>query len=449
MFYDERIEAVRGRVCRNAIALALPIAALSLLIRIVTLLTNGALKTHWYLATVDIVVLLGTALILLCGAMRGTGRIKDEMWQAQQGSFYSTASIYLICGVLGIWALFLPRVLIIGTPDFYTIPFDALLPAYLFIIGTYVITAFRQQDIYFNYSILEGEHYAGAVGRNCGKGALLTLACMLLSVLELIARALLTSLPHTTVLRTLLQLLFLYLGVFLTFGLLYILLSYLEWASFTRKKVVSPATVLSLLLAVALYAAYTVIVALADHVAVTQSIAITMVNYAAELHEPVRLMLLLFLTYFAYEYSKLDEDRRILPICRVMVTISAVRVFCDLMYSSIIGILWNALTQKGSYFISQLLSGISVTLDSAENAVYSIGFALILIIWIKAGRIKRGHVVAIPVLAALWGVGIFLSTQTDVVHLALYHACATVAFLIYVSVALLCVRWENMDIEEE
>ncbi len=449
MFYDERIEAVRGRVCRNATALSLPIAALTLLLRLITLHTHGILATHYHLAAVDATVVIGTTLILLIGSYRGWWQIKDEMWQARQWHYYRKAATVLLGAVSLAYSFSLPGTLLVGTPRNYMgVSFDALFPVLLFVLGSYALAAFRRQDVYFNYSILEGERYARGVLGNVGKGALWLCACMVLSFLRLYAAYILRALPQHTLPRAILTILICYalLGVLLC--LPYLLLSYLEWASFTRKQVLSPATRLSLLLGVCFYTIYTLLVSLIDRLPVTQATAVALVNYAASLHEPVRLLLLLFLSYFAYEYRKRFAGREVSVLCGAMMLTSAVRVFCDLMYTSVLGLIWPQLIIQGDYRIHQILSVVNSILSDGENLVYSIGLILLIVLLIRAKRIGRGHIAAIPMMILLWGMDIFLSTQLDVLQVAIYRAIATVVVLLYACAVVFCIRWRGNEESE-
>ena len=451
MFYDERIEALRGRVCRNAMLLALPIAALATLLRLVTLLRWENVETvrYLYLIAPEAAVLLCVLTVLIVGWLRGIGQMHDEMWQAQTGQYYRRASSLLIRICLGVWALFLPCALIIGAPrDRMTVAYEALFPVLLFALGAYAVCAFRKQDIYFNYAALESEHYARAVWRNIGRGGLLTVGCFSLSVLTTLLLLAFKSITPQQLPLGFFRLFVSYLLVFLLVGVLYLLLSYLEWASYRRRRVISGATKICLIATVTLYTLYTTLVTMIDRLPVTQATAVALVSYAAFLHEPIRMLLLLFLSYFAYEYRKLNTSALVARVCHGMIAVCAVRVCLDLLYSCLTSLCWTQLTDPEAWGVRRLLVGFNATLHNGESLLLCLGLALIIAALIRHGRIGRGHVAALPSLVLAWGVGIFLSTQVDTVQLELYRCLISAALLIYACAVFLCIRWEQQQDEE-
>lgn len=449
MFYDERIEAVRGKVCRNAIALAAPIAALALLFRLLTLRGWQEIDTgrYLYLLAVEAATLLGTLSVLIIGILRGVGQQHDEMWQAQQSEFYRKACGTLIRIVLGVWAIFLPCALTIGAPhDRMAVAYEALLPVLLFVLGAYAVCAFRRQDIYFNYAALESEHYARAVGRNIGRAGLWALGYFVLSFFCTFALVALSKISVQSLPNAYLRLFLGYLGACLWVGVLYLTLSYLEWASYHRKKVISPSTKLCLIATVAVYVTYTLLVVIIDRLPVTQATSVALVSYAAMLHDPVRMLLLLFLSYFAYEYQKLGESRAVSRICYGMIALCAMRVGCDLLYSCLTSLFWTQLTDPESWVIRRILLSFNTTLHTGELLLLSLSFVLIIVALVKHLRISRGHIATLPVLVILWGIGIFLSTQVDTVQLELYRCLVSAALLIYACIVFLTIRWEEQDL---
>ncbi|MBQ8717755.1 MAG: hypothetical protein IJY66_00630 [Clostridia bacterium] len=449
MFYDERIEAVRGKVCRNAIAMAAPVAALALLFRLLTLHGWQEIDTgrYLYLLAVEAATFLGTLSVLIIGFFRGAGQQRDEMWQAQQGAFYRKACGKLIRIVLGVWAIFLPCALAIGAPhDRMAVAYEALFPVLLFVLGAYAVCAFRRQDIYFNYAALESDHYARAVGRNLGRAGLWALGYFVLSSYTTLFLFFQGKITTRILAITFFRQGVSYILTYLLVGVLYLMLSYLEWASFHRKEVISPSTKLCLISTVTVYVTYTLLVVIIDRLPLTQATSVALVSYAAKLHDPVRMLLLLFLSYFAYEYRKLSESHAVSRICHGMITLCAVRVGCDLLYSCLTSLFWTQLTDPESWGARRVLVAFNTTLHTGELLLLSLGFALIIFALVKHQRIHRAHLAAIPALLLIWGVGVFLSTQVDTVQLELYRCLASAALLIYACSVFLTIRWEEQDL---
>ncbi len=446
MFYDERIEKLRGRICRNAVILGGVIAAVSLLLRTVTVIRSVE-ELAWrdlYLFVPEAVICLGALIVLLLGACRGVGQMKDEMWQTEQAHFYSRAARCLLYVIVGTEAVCLPFSVTFVMPNaYYSTVFDAVLPVLLFALGAYCICAFRENDVYFNYSILEGKGYARGVAKNLGRAGLLALGCLGVSLVIAFLAGLYLQLHDAALLKVLLLLLFDYVGVVIALGVLYLLLSYLEWASFTRRAVISPATLIALLLAVLIYLNYAAIVVGIDRLPVDQGTAVALVNYAAYLKFPVRIMFVLFLTYFGYEYRRREEDRWVRIACRAMVVAAAATVVAELVYSGAMGIFMPVLIGDDGYRLSQVLVVVSGIIRTAEGVVNGLGLVAILLSLIRAKRVARGHMVTPFMLAAVWGVEIFLSTQIDVFALTLCHTAVSAVLLIYALVLLCTVRWER------
>lgn len=446
MFYDERIEGVRGRVCRNAMAIALPFSAVTVLFRLLTLLSwrDIDVSRYRYLIATDASVLLGVLSVLLIGALRGIGQIKDEMWQSRQAAYYRRAAGLLLRLLPLVWAWFLPHALAIGAPlGRMTVAYEALFPVLLFVLGAYAVCSFRKQDVYFNYAALEQERYARAVWRNLGRVGLLVVGCFMLSFISLIGLMLRSQISRQLLPVSISRLLISYGVVAISVAVLYLLLSYLEWASFHRKRVISTSSNLCLISAVSFYALYTLLVGCIDVIPVTQATKIALVNYAAYLHTPVRMLLLLFLSYFAYEYRKVSHSNAISHPCCVMIVTCGVRVSGDLLRTCLVTLHQEQVFHSESWIVRRMLVTFNITLNTLESLGLTLGFVWILSILIRHRRLGSGHIAAILALALAWGVGIFLSTQTDTLQLTLYRSLISAALLIYACIVFLCIRWES------
>lgn len=448
MFYDERIERAKGRISRNAIIIAAAIAGGSGVLRAISVLRSVEEMPWWgaYLFIPEAVICLGGLITLLLGLCRGIGGEKDERWQTEQAQLYHAAATLLLRVTVGVEVILLPCSLVLGAPHgYYGIACDAILPVLLFVLGAYCVTAFRSQDIYFNYSILESSGYARGVTKRLGKAGLITLGCLGLSLAVCLMLSVYEQLPEASILKALLQLTVIYGIVALALGGLYALLSYLEWASFTRRRVVSPATMVSLLLAVAIYVMYALTVTLIDQLPLSQPSAVILVNWVSALEHPIRVMFVLFLTYFNFEFRRCEVDRWVHRACRAMVLVTAASVVAELAYSSVLSIVMSEIVANDGLLMRQVMAIFSGGVFFVEKIVNGCGFVAILLSLRRAGRVAKGHVVAPFVLAVLWGLEIFLFTQLDYLSLTIYDLAVTAALLLYVCIVLATVRWEENE----
>lgn len=292
MFYDERIELAKGRVCRNVIILAVAIAGISGGVRSLSAWRNSVSLPWWgvYLWIPEAVICLVGGTALLVGLLRVLGRERDERWQTEQARFYHRAALLLLYITIGVEAILLPFSAVYGIPIYYSVPHDAVLSVLLLVLGAYAVMAFRAQDIYFNYTILERDGYAKGVVKRFGTAGVILLVCLALSWMAVLILSVCMRLSETSTFRSLVQVSVIYGMAAITLGGLYAVLSYLEWASFTRRRVVSPATMISLLLTLVLYSIYTVAAVLIDQLPISQSSAAILVNAVSALRYPIRIL---------------------------------------------------------------------------------------------------------------------------------------------------------------
>lgn len=435
MFYDERIEKAKGSISRNAIIISVIISAIIGAIRLANVLKNTAGNKYLCLIVLETVIVLGGSVCLLIGSVRSKLHIKDERTVYEESLFYNKASAVLIKTVTIVFAVFLPIVLYIGHPNnFADAGFDSVFPVLFFIVGIYVIYCFRRNDIYFNYSIMENEHYYKCVFRNIGKLALYISCLFAVSVVVLMLIAVAKQLDQVILVKYILQLVALYAGILIELSLLYLLYSFLEKTSYNSSLLISKATVISMGITIFIYAVYTFIVLLADSIAVTQVRAIQLAAIVSPMKTYVNFALLIFLTYFSYEYQKSKHNKLLSVACVTILLSETLAVFIGQICSGITCLLLPEMMADEGYVISNILSSVKLAVQDISNLANIVGFSFIIIALIKDEAIRKAESAVIISFVVLGGIEIFLRTQVGYMEVNIYHALAEIAILLYLCI---------------
>ena len=102
MFYDERIELAKGKICRNSIIISLVLSLMIGILRLGLVTSRFTSATYVYLIAIEVIIALCSAITLIIGAIRSRHREKDERFIAEQSCFYIKAAyiclnIVIIC----------------------------------------------------------------------------------------------------------------------------------------------------------------------------------------------------------------------------------------------------------------------------------------------------------------------------------------------------------------
>ena len=116
MFYDERIENVKGKIAKRAILITFIVTFVLAQIHCTNLLRNASDVRYYWFAFPDVIIYFSTIVTLIIGLIRHIIISKDERTEVEQGSFYSKAASMLIKIALGAFAFDLPIVLYLGKP---------------------------------------------------------------------------------------------------------------------------------------------------------------------------------------------------------------------------------------------------------------------------------------------------------------------------------------------
>ncbi len=441
MFYDERIERAKGRISRNAVILSVIISAVLGAIRLTNILKNTAQSKYLCLVILEAVIIFGGSICLLIGFTRSKLQPRDERAIFVESCFYNKAASVLIKTVTIVFAVFLPIVLHIGLPNHYTDgEFDRILLVLSFVVGIYVIYGFRRNDIYFNYSIMENEHYYKSVFKNIGKLAIYILCLFAVSATSFALFVAAKELDQVILIKYSLQIVGLYLIALLELSLLYLLYSFLEKTSYDSTRRLSKSTAVSLGITVFLYAVYTFTAILADSSAVSQAQAMQTVSAASSLAGYIDFALLIFLTYFSYEYLKVKHNKLLSAACLTILLNETSAFLIGRVWSGMTSLFLREMIEYDAYTITYFLSAAKTVLQDLSNIANLIGFSLMILALIKDKAIGKSNLAAIICLAALGGIEMFLRTQTGYLEVNIYHSLAEIAVLIYLCVLVACIE---------
>ncbi|MBQ8836403.1 MAG: hypothetical protein IJ002_02715 [Clostridia bacterium] len=397
-------------------------------------------KYYWF-ALPDIAIYFSTIIVLIIGLIRHIIYRKDERTELEQGRFYSKAASALIKIALGAFAFVMPIALYIGstTFDFADGGFDDVIYILLFIVGIYVVYSFRKNDIYFNYSIMDSGRYYKGVFKNIGKLSLYALGFLCVSVASFVGVVIIKAPGSALALRIFLQTVVYYIGALIETALLYLLYSFLEKNSYNNENSISQSTIISLGITIFIYAVYTASVIFVDAQPISQTSAMQIVSIISTLDTYIKFALLIFLTYFGYEYQRVRKNKLLSAACITILLSETLSVFIGQISSSLIFVFMPEILSKDAYIINEILSAISVSIGDASTLANVVGFVLIIFALAKDKLIHKAHRFAIGAFVIFSGVELFLRTQVDVLSVNIYHFLVEIAVLCYFAMLVACV----------
>ena len=434
MFYDERIEKAKGKIAKKSILIAFAVTFVLTEIHCANLLRNASDIRYYWFALPDVIIYFSTLVALIIGLARHIIISKDERTEADQDNFYSKAASILIKIALSAFAFDIPIILYIGKPlTFADNGPSGIIYTLLFIVGIYVVYSFRKNDIYFNYSIMDSEHYYKGVFKNIGKLSLYTLAFLGISAISFIGVIAIKTPESARVLKILLDTLAYYVGALIEVALLYLLYSFLEKCSYNSENSISKSTIISLVITIFIYAVYTASVIFVDSTAISQATAVQLVSIMSMFDTYIKFALLIFLTYFGYEYQRVYKNKLLSAACVTILLSETLSIFIGQISGSLIFVFMPEIMSQDAYMINQLFSTINVSIEDASSLANIVGFVLIIFALVKDKLIHNAHRFAVGAFAVLGGVEIFLRTQTDVLAVNIYHFIAEITVLCYIT----------------
>ena len=434
MFYDERIENVKGKIARKALIISLFLSLILGGIHLANIIKNASDPICFWFASLEIAVFAGTLVALTIGFIRSRLYTKDERTEGAQNMYYNKAASVLIKLILGVFAFALPITLSIYIPfNFADRGLDSILPVLLFVIGIYVVYSFKRNDIYFNYSIMESGHYYSEVFKTIGKFALFALILFCISTLSLMGLIAIKTPEQALLPRILFQTAGYYIVTLAELSALYLLYSFLEKCSYKKETSISNSTVTSLCITIAIYAVYTAGVIFVDTLPFSQSDAMQIVSVLSGFDIYIKFALLIFLTYFGYEYQRVRQNRKISIACAVLLFSETLAVFLEHVSGGLSLVFLPELASGEAYWITQLFATINVLIEDASSVANVVGIILILFALIEDNLIHRAHRFAVGIFAILGGIELFLRTQVPYLHVTIYHFMAELVVLCYIA----------------
>ena len=237
-----------------------------------------------------------------------------------------------------------------------------------------------------------------------------------------------------------------YFGAFIEVALLYLLYSFLEKCSYNSENSISKSTIISLVITIFIYAVYTAGVIFVDSTRVSQATAVQLVSIMSTLDTYIRFALLIFLTYFGYEYQRIRKNKLLSAACVTILLSETLSIFTGQISGSLIFVFMPEIMSQDAYIIGQLFSAINVSIEDASSLANIVGFVLIIFALVKDKLIHKAHRFAVCAFAVLGGIELFLRTQVDVLSVNIYHFIAEIIALCYFVAIVACVS-KRMDRE--
>lgn len=432
MFYDERIEAVKGRLCHHALVIALCFSLPYGVLRFINVYMHTSGGVYFSTVILEALIAAGSALALAVGAILKRSAFSDERTRGNRLRYYQTAAKWLIALAVTAYALYLPYAEQLKRPHNYSdAGFASVLTVLVLLIGTYTVYTFRREDIYFNYSLMESDRYVTGVFKNIGKLALATVALLFLSFLSLFIIDP-TALTRTDLIETLFVK---YLALLLSLSVIYGFYSFLERESYCRRRFFSPSVMITLVLTILLRAVLTAITHYIMQLAVSSPVALSLITLNSALSTVTSYALLIFLTYFHYEYRQQSENRLLgIAVNTVLLTVTLSTALGQLLGSVTNLLIPILLASDQSHLVSETIGSVSLTVAITRSIAEMVAFILGLTALYRDKKLHQAHFLSLGILAVLSGIGVFLSTQTDAFTMSLYENAIELSLLVYLAV---------------
>ena len=439
MFYDERIEGAKGKISKTAVILAGVISLVYGIAHGINLFRNAPSAWNYCFLIPELTVFFGSVTVLVLGFAFYRRGEADERREAEEERFYWQAASLLVKIVFGVFAFFLPMALYAADRyRFADYGYGVILYILFFILGAYVIDRFRHHDIYFNYSLMDSEHYMHGVWRNIGKFALYVLGYIGIAVSTFVFLIFVKQISQGLLLRMTVEMLGYGIGVLIECAALYLLYSFLERTSYQSEGVLSRSVLLSLGVTMLIAVLYTGGIVMAELLPLSQAGAVQLVSSMFSIDTAIHFALLIFLTYFVYEYERLHQSKLLSLGYRVILINELLFVLLGQLTSGVLFILMPEIMEQESYVINQILANAKTALADASSLANVVGFTLIVFALVKAHRIHKANRLLPVVFVILGGIELFLRTQIDALQVTLYHSAVEVGVLIYFLILVAC-----------
>ena len=153
----------------------------------------------------------------------------------------------------------------------------------------------------------------------------------------------------------------------------------------------------------------------------------------------IKFALLIFLTYFGYEYQRVRKNKLLSAACVTILLSETLSIFIGQISGSLILVFMPEIMSQDAYIINQLFSTINVSIEDASSLANIVGFVLIIFALVKDKLIHKAHRFAVGAFAVLGGVELFLRTQVDILQVNIYHFLVEIIVLCYFAILVACV----------
>lgn len=446
MFYDERIEKVKGNIIKNALLIAAVLFAVFGLSQALNVSINTNSILHFSYAATELAISALCFVCLIIGAIKGKASVKDERTASEKSNFYNRAVLPLIIAAGVIYALLFAVTSCLKVPNgFFYIPSYMSIRTVLFVVGVYVICGLRRNDIFFNYSIMEEEHYYKCVFKNIGKFFLYILCLIVVSTLThltLYALDIYYQMPTKIILQTADR----YLVSFIIFSVLYLLYSFFEKMSCENEMFISNSSVFSLAVTIFLYVIFTQFIVTVDILPISQALKLQRTQTFSMMKIYLQFALIMFLAYFNYEYKKVKRNDALSVACGMIISSEVYLFLSSAFMNSVMYIAMPSIMDINSanaFTIGQIVQFFSYCNLFIENGAYLLklaGFGIFALAMVNDKLISKANILALPLFIVIFIVKMFLRTQIGVLGVNIYSFITETLILIYFCIIVALVK---------
>lgn len=402
MFYDERIESVKGQIAKKSIMICFFISLAFLIVSFAGIMTDtySGIIGH---VIFEAAIFLCTLIAMIVGKKRAGKKLEDERAVMEDNAFYNKAALTIIKIVSVVFSVVFTvfsAIVSVGSEyNFFDQTFEDELLVFVFPIAFFVIYNFRKNDIYVNYAFIDSDDYYKQVWKNIRKILFNILILFVISLLS-IGVLVIDGEELSDIFLLALRIACFYFGTAITISPLYLLVSFLERKSYESEYTISMSSLIALFIAVG----GTTLITLFEYVSYTlyliqknHYLYLTLGFISLPLGILCSLPFYIFLSYFAFEYLKLRKNKLISISC-VLFLIS---IFVLQPINKItLGVFWLLNTNSTMESIetyNNIASFVLMIVSLAQIA----GRLLIVFALIKDKLISKAHRVPFIVLACV------------------------------------------------
>ena len=272
--------------------------------------------------------------------------------------------------------------------------------------------------------------------------------------------------PSQTIFDNNLAFIITYLFIFVTSSLLYLLLSALEKSSYDNQtKLISKSTIVSFITSVALTIASSAIALGAtsfinslEQADIQKLQALTGMSlgdfvarvsyFLSYVNSLVILALVLSITYFCYEYRRAKQNRLLSASCGAILILKSPRGFftaCYRIVQIIVATVINSNSDKyRNVYLEHDLAEFYLFLTYSLSFMEIVAVALIILALVRDKTIAKGNIIALPILAVLCSVALFLSTQLNATEFSYFSDILSVVIPVYCAVLIALISKKNV-----